>query len=173
MTRTTSSSPGRPRGYTLAEFLIASAVISMVMVAVISVQMQGVGMLRTGTVRTWALRRALHASDQMGTVIREARDCAIFPNYRPAPSVTNGVTEGDMLYAWGYGWTSSLYRIGETLYISNQAAGQQILAGGVRPQTMFCLSNQCVEVMLEFVDPRDHASVLVDACAGYRPRNKR
>ena len=163
----------RLRGYTLTEFLIASAVISMVMVAVISVQMQGAGMLRLGAVRTWALRRALHASDQVGAVIRLARGCVVLPNYQPNPSTTNGVQQGDMLYAWGYGWTSSLYRIGDTLYISNQAAGQQVIAGGVRPQTMFRRSNKCVEVMLEFVDPRDNASVLVDAHAGYRPRNER
>jgi hypothetical protein len=165
-------------GFTLLEFLFASAIGLLVVFAMVAVFIYGYDVLREGTVQTWAQQNANHAMEQIASLIRPAQIVKVYGSYGPSPGVDT--IAGNFLVTAGDGYTSGIYRSGAKLYYvpnmlsdnMSSSADDYILAANLYNSTLFSFSNFHLNVTFSIYDPRQTNQVLVSAYTSVSARNK-
>lgn len=168
----------RARGFTLTEFLVASATTALVIVTLIGVFILGYRLYHSGTLRAWQQQRVNNAMERIADIVRPARDIKIYRTYASSLSLTN---VGAYLFAAGHGWSSGVYRSGTTLYFvpntttDNRATSTDdvVLVTSVLPSTMFVYTTRWVNVIVALSDPRATNRELLQAVTSVSPRNVR
>lgn len=165
-------------GFTLLEFLFASAIGLLVVFAMVAVFIYGYDVLREGTVQTWAQQNANYAMEQIASLVRPAQILKVYGNYSASPGIDT--IAGNFMVTAGDGYTSGVYRSGTKLYYvpnmisdnMSSSADDYILAANLYESTLFSFSNFHLNVTFSIYDPQQTNQILVSAYTSISARNK-
>ncbi|MCX7005027.1 MAG: prepilin-type N-terminal cleavage/methylation domain-containing protein [bacterium] len=168
-----------PRGYTLAEFMVASVIIAMVLITLMGVYVNGYAIMRRGAIQTWAQHKANTALALVAEKTRPAYTFNVYTAYSASPGAT--VVSGNFLKVVNmYSTTAAFYKSGTTLYfVESEATDNKASSADDLPlvtdlkagNTFIGLDNQ-VQVFFRVCDPRETNRVLVTIDAFVTSRNR-
>jgi len=150
-----------PRAFTLAEFVIASAVTALVLLTLITIYVQATHTLRYIWLRLWAQQRARAALETIAASARHAYQCELYSSYAPSPG-TQVLTGNYVRFFHTNGSTCGVYRSGTILYFipseaqDNRASSADDipLLSGLLPQPPFIAGYNQIRVQLSVADDR-------------------
>ena len=166
----------RTPGYTLTEFVMATAIASVVLIVLIGLFIQGRAIMHSGCVHTWAQQRANSAMGVIGSRLRPAFHVDVYREYGPSPVLAS---HGNYLCMLCRGMSSAVYKAGTTLYyVPNMTADNRsssaddgVLATGIMNTNVFYVQSTRVLVKFIFHNPKSTNQEVISAESVFSPRN--
>ncbi|NLF39139.1 hypothetical protein GX586_06825 [bacterium] len=164
------------RGYTLAEFLIASVATSAVLLALVAVYIHGYTIMRSSCARTWAQQRMNASLERIADAVRPAENVFLYQAYGPGGTPTNF---GNCLFTISGKASNRVYRAGSTLYYVpvashdslNTSTDDVVLATSLATDTTFRMSNGAVMVTIRIMDGTFTNRQLIGTVTSFSQRN--
>jgi|GEM_PF-1581648 len=170
--------PRHPCAFTLAEFVIASAVVALVLLTLITIYVQSTHALRHTWLRLWAQQRARTALETIAASARQAYQCELYSSYAPSPG--KQVSTGNYVRLFHTdGSTCAVYRSGTTLYfvpseaLDNRASSADDipLLSSLLPEPPFVAGYNQIRVQFTVTDDRATNTTLMAVNTYFTLRN--
>ena len=164
------------KGYTLTEFLIASAITLLVILTMINFFIQGNSMLYTGCLTTWGQQTANTVSEKVGSLVRPAFNIEVFKEYKSNPDVSD---VGNYLKIYSDDITSAFYTVNSKLYFVYDTTSDdedtinddEVIASNINNTNNFRINGTRLFVKFDYMYPNSTNKKVLSSEVIYEPRN--